>query len=115
MGNAQAVQNTSHIRIYKDLLRIQNPATRAEMIRTLLAGQEYLTSARVSGVYSHLLAYLARVDAGQRPAALPGEMTMTAVATDHATGRPALHNQSGQTHIVDFKPAPPAVQQVAPS
>ena len=69
MGNAQSVQNPSHIRIYKDLLKIQNPATRAEMIRTLLAGQEYLASARVSGVYSHLLSYISRVEAGQRPAA----------------------------------------------
>ena len=108
MGNAQAVQNSSHIRIYKDLLRIQNPATRAEMIRTLLAGQEYLASARVSGVYSHLLAYVARVEAGQRPAALPGEMSMTAVTP--ATTRAALH-QTGQTHIVNFQAPVPAVQQ----
>lgn len=108
MGNAQSVQNQSHIRIYKELLRIQNPATRVEMIRTLLAGQEYLASARVSGVYSHLLAYVARVEAGQRPAALPGEMAMSAVATSHAT-RPAIHNQVGQTQIMDFKP--PTVQQ----
>jgi hypothetical protein len=109
MGNAQAVQNSSHIRIYKDLLRIQNPATRAEMIRTLLAGQEYLASARVSGVYSHLLSYVARVEAGQRPAALPGEMSMAAVATAPSqTLRPAIHEQIGQTHIVDFKQAPAA-------
>jgi hypothetical protein len=32
MGNLQAIQNPSHIRIYKELLRIQNPATRTEMI-----------------------------------------------------------------------------------
>jgi len=79
------------------------------MIRTLLAGQEYLTSARVSGVYSHLLAYVARVEAGQRPAALPGEMAMTAVTP--TGGRPALHNQTGQTHIVNFQQPAPASQQ----
>lgn len=74
------------------------------MIRTLLAGQEYLASARVSGVYSHLLGYVARVEAGQRPAALPGEMAMAAVAAAPSqTSRPAIHNQAGQTHIVDFK------------
>jgi PP-loop superfamily ATP-utilizing enzyme len=88
MGNAPSVQNPSHIRIYKDLLRIQNPATRVEMIRTLLVGQEYLASARSSGVYSHLLAYIARVEAGQRPAALPGEMAMTSVSQP-----PALRQQ----------------------
>jgi curved DNA-binding protein CbpA len=103
MGNAQAVQNHSHIRIYKDLLKIQNPATRAQMIRTLLAGQEYVTSAKISGVYSHLLAYLARVDSGQQPASLPGEMAMTSVV------QPPQRQTSSQTHIVDFKP--PAVQQ----
>jgi curved DNA-binding protein CbpA len=79
MGNVQAVQSSSHIRIYKDLLKIQNPLTRTEMIRTLLAGQEYVTSARIAGIYSHLLAYISRVEAGQRPAPLPGEMAMNAV------------------------------------
>ena len=104
MGNAQAVQSTAHIRIYKDLIKIQNPVTRAEMIRTLLAGQEYLASARISGVYSHLLAYIARVDAGQRPAALPGEMAMTAVQQAP---------QRQQTQIVERTTAlqPPQLQQ----
>lgn len=118
MGNAQAVQNHSHIRIYKDLLKIQNPATRAEMIRTLLAGQEYLASARASGVYSHLLAYLARVDSGLRPATLPGEMAMTAVAQPAQQQRIAAPQQqhqhrynNSQTQIVDFAPPPPTVQQ----
>jgi curved DNA-binding protein CbpA len=105
MGNAQAVQNTAHIRIYKELLKIQNPATRTEMIRTLLAGQEYLASARLSGVYSHLLAYIARVEAGQRPAALPGEMAMTAVQQPQQR-----QHQQQQTQIVDHI-QPPQVQQ----
>jgi len=101
MGNAQAVQNNAHIRIYKELLKIQNPATRTEMIRTLLAGQEYLASARLSGVYSHLLAYIARVDAGQRPAALPGEMAMTAVQQPQQQQR---YQPQQQTQIVDHVP-----------
>jgi len=113
MGNAQAVQNTAHIRIYKDLIKIQNPATRAEMIRTLLAGQEYLTSARLSGVYSHLLAYIARVEAGQRPAGLPGEMAMTAVQQPQQQQQQQQRLQystgSQQTQIVDH--APPMLQQ----
>jgi curved DNA-binding protein CbpA len=108
MGNAQAVQNTAHIRIYKELLKIQNPATRTEMIRTLLAGQEYLASARVSGVYSHLLAYIARVEAGQRPAALPGEMTMTAVQQPQQR---LQQQQQQQTQIVDHVPLPQVQQR----
>jgi hypothetical protein len=43
------------------------------MIQTLLAGSEYVQSARRAGVYSHLLAYMARVNARERPAPLPGE------------------------------------------
>ena len=109
MGNAQAVQNTAHIRIYKDLIKIQNPVTRAEMIRTLLAGQEYLSSARISGVYSHLLAYIARVDAGQRPAALPGEMAMTAVQQPQQ--QRIQQQQQQQTQIVDHAPPLPHMQQ----
>jgi hypothetical protein len=111
MGNAQAVQNTAHIRIYKDLIKIQNPVTRAEMIRTLLAGQEYLNSARLSGVYSHLLAYIARVDAGQRPAALPGEMAMTSVQQPPQQQR---YSQQ-QTQIVNHVPPPAAMLQQRPS
>lgn len=78
MGNVQSY-NPSHVRIYRDLLRIQNTATRAEMIRTLLVAPEYVSSARSAGVYAHMLAYIAKVEAGQRPAAMPGEMTMSAV------------------------------------
>lgn len=78
MGNTQS-HNPSHVRIYRDLLRIQNPQTRAEMIRTLLVAPEYLASFRSAGIYPQMLAFIARVEAGQRPAALPGEMAMSAV------------------------------------
>ena len=86
MGNTASLHNQSHVRIYRDLLRIQNPATRAEMIRTLMVGPEYVNSARSAGVYAHLLAYVARVQAGERPAALPGEMTMKAVVQQPSMG-----------------------------
>lgn len=49
------------------------------MIRTLLVGQEYVATAKAAGVYAHLLAYVSRVQSGERPAALPGEMKMAAV------------------------------------
>lgn len=79
MGNTQSY-NSSHVRIYRDLLRIQNPQTRAEMIRTLLVAPEYVASFRSAGIYPQMLAFIARVEAGQRPAALPGEMAMSAVS-----------------------------------
>lgn len=102
MGNTQSY-NPSHVRIYRDLLRIQNPATRAEMIRTLLIAPEYVATARASGVYAHFLTYVARVEAGQRPAALPGEMTMKAVVSGGTSVAPR------QTQIVDFQA--PQIQQ----
>ena len=99
MGNVQS-QNPAHVRIYKNLLQIKNAQTRAEMIRTLLVAPEYVTSFRSAGIYGNVLAYIARVESGQQPAALPGEMTMTSVVT--------AATNSG-THIVDFRP--PQIQQ----
>jgi curved DNA-binding protein CbpA len=49
------------------------------MIRTLLAGPEYLQSARTSGLYPNFLAYIAAAKAGERPSPLPGEMVMAGV------------------------------------
>ena len=76
MGNTSSsleIFDPSHIVIYKKLLQIQDPPTRVKMIQTLLAGHEYVQAARLAGVYSHLLAYVARVNARERPAPLPGE------------------------------------------
>jgi curved DNA-binding protein CbpA len=78
MGNSQSLNqyDPSHIRIYQKLLHISNPQTRVQMIQTLLAGAEYVQSARVAGIYSHLLAYVARVSAREQPPLLPGEETL---------------------------------------
>ena len=76
MGNTHSsleIFNPSHVKIYKKLLQIQDPSTRVQMIQTLLAGHEYVQAARLSGVYSHLLAYVAKVNAREKPALLPGE------------------------------------------
>jgi curved DNA-binding protein CbpA len=51
------------------------------MIRTLLVAPEYVASFRSAGIYPQMLAFIARVEAGQRPAALPGEMAMSAVVS----------------------------------
>ena len=97
MGNVQA--NPSHVRIYKNLLGIQNPQTRAEMIRTLLVAPEYVASFRSAGIYAHMLAYIAKVEAGQRPAALPGEMTMSAVITPNVASSTQVTNHTAKTHL----------------
>lgn len=75
MGNAQSF-DASHVRIYQKLLHISSPQTRAQMIQTLLAGTEYVQSAKNAGIYSHLLNYMARVNARETPPLLPGEQTL---------------------------------------
>jgi curved DNA-binding protein CbpA len=89
MGQVQSLRDfpESHVKIYRDLLRIQTPQTRADMIRTLLAGQEYIQSARAAGVYANFLAYIAQVQAGQRPTPLPGEPAAAMIGVAQAGGR----------------------------
>lgn len=78
MGNIHTsleMFDPSHVSIYKKLLKISDPVLRVNMIQTLLAGNEYAQSARKAGIYSHLLSYIARVNARERPAPLPGEVS----------------------------------------
>ena len=93
MGNIHSsleMFDPSHVSIYKKLLQIGDPVVRVQMIQTLLAGNEYVQSARRAGVYSHLLAYMARVNARERPAPLPGET--------------AYQQQQPQQHIAQQPP-----------
>ena len=62
----------AHKRIYVNILKIQAPATRLKMLETLLAGQEYVTTAKQTGLYGPILGYMAAVRRGD-PAILPGE------------------------------------------
>lgn len=99
MGQVQSLHDfpASHVKIYKDLLRIQSPTTRAEMIRTLLAGPEYLQSARSAGIYPNFLAYIAATRAGERPAPLPGEMVMAGVVQRPAQNQNQIVGSSAKT------------------
>jgi len=61
MGNINGTAiPPSHVKIYNDLNAIQNPAIKVKMIQTLLAGQEYIQSAKQMGIYADLLAYVAK-------------------------------------------------------
>ena len=62
----------AHIRIYKNILQIQSPATRIQMLETLLAGQEYVATAKQTGLYGPILSYIVSVRRGD-PTVLPGE------------------------------------------
>lgn len=73
-GNISAEAfDPAHVRIYSNILHIQNPAIRAQMIQTCLAGPEYIAVAKRAGLYSYLLGYLSAVQSGHTPRSLPGE------------------------------------------
>jgi curved DNA-binding protein CbpA len=59
MGNIQSIEH-SHVKIFNELRNIQNPSVKVRMIQTVLAGPEYVASAKRAGVYSDLLAYVAQ-------------------------------------------------------
>ena len=74
MGNASSMGiDPVHIRIYSNLIQIENHPKRVQMINTCLAGMEFITSAKRAGIYSHLLNYVSAVNAGLQPPLLPGE------------------------------------------
>ena len=81
MGSSYSSEtfDPSHVRIYQKLLHISSPHVRVQMIQTLLAGTEYVQSFRKAGIYSHLLSYIARVNAGESPPLLPGEAELLAM------------------------------------
>ena len=64
----------AHTRIYRNILQIQSPATRLQMLETLLAAQEYVTTAKQTGLYGPILSYIVSIRRGD-PAVLPGEKT----------------------------------------
>lgn len=77
MGNNISIATgipDAHIRIYKNLLQIQAPATRLQMLETLLAGQEYVRSIKQAGIYGPILSYIASIRRGDT-SFLPGEQT----------------------------------------
>jgi len=59
MGNIQSI-DPSHVKIYNNIKLIQNPAVKVQMIQTVLAGPEYVKSAKMAGIYSDLLVYIAQ-------------------------------------------------------
>ena len=64
MGANQSV-DASHARIWNNLCGIQNPATKAQMLETLLASPEYRNALKQMGVHSFCLQWLAGYNRGQ--------------------------------------------------
>lgn len=72
MGQGSSTIYEPHTRMYNNLLSIQSPAIRVQMIQTMLSSPEHLAAIRAAGIYGHLLHYVQQVREG-KPALLPGE------------------------------------------
>jgi len=59
--------------MYSNMIQIQQPAKRIQVIQTCLASMEYINSAKRMGIYSYLLHYISTVQSGGNPPLLPGE------------------------------------------
>jgi len=73
MGQSASMVSQTHLRIYQNLLAIQSPDTRMQMIQTLLSSPEHMNFARNAGIYGHLLHYVQQVKTGMKAPLLPGE------------------------------------------
>ncbi len=107
MGAAASSIDPTHLGIYKKLLQIQSPATRVQMLQTLLSGPEYVTSAKRAGLYPHLLRYVSAVSQGQNPGSLPGEQAQQA----HTASIQAQQYQSIRTQVPPQQTYPQAHAQ----
>jgi hypothetical protein len=73
MGNQASIVDPVHMRIYSNMIQINDHHKRIQIIQTCLASMEYINSAKRAGVYSYLLHYISTVQTGATPALLPGE------------------------------------------
>jgi curved DNA-binding protein CbpA len=73
MGNQASMVDPVHMRIYSNMIQINDHHKRIQVIQTCLASMEYINSAKRAGVYSYLLHYISTVQTGATPALLPGE------------------------------------------
>jgi curved DNA-binding protein CbpA len=77
MGNQASVVDPVHARIYHNMIQIQDPQKRIQMIQTCMASMEYVNSAKRGGIYSYLLHYISSVQSGANPPLLPGEQNLS--------------------------------------
>ena len=77
MGNQTSAVDPVHARIYHNMIQIQDPKKRIQMIQTCLASMEYVNSAKRGGIYSYLLHYISTVQSGANPPLLPGEQNQS--------------------------------------
>jgi len=75
MGNNQSAVDPVHVRMYSNMIKIQDPMKRIQVIQTCMASIEYVNSAKRCGIYSYLLHYISTVQAGGQAPVLPGEQS----------------------------------------
>lgn len=83
----------THLRMYQNLLAIQSPDTRMQMIQTLLSSPEHMNVARNAGIYGHLLHYVQQVKTGMKAPPLPGEKGGEVKAQQPLLQKPLLQQQ----------------------
>jgi curved DNA-binding protein CbpA len=122
MGNQVSLEafDPKHVRIYSNIIQIQDSNTRVQMIQTCLNSIEYIQSAKRAGVYSYLLGYVTAIQNRQSPMALPGEKVVQASRISHAQvsqntgGMSVPRNMMSINQIVQYQePTPkPSWQQI---
>lgn len=133
MGNAASQLHPTYINIYKKIIQIQAPQTRLQMIETCLSGPEYVSAAKMAGIYGQLLAYASHVRNGLNPPVLPGEtsaqdksrngvpqhMMQPPQLTGHHGSQRSQHNPYMNQHSSQIstyeEPVEPAWQQIIAS
>ena len=105
MGNQASAIDPVHTRIYYNMIQIQDPLKRIQMIQTCMASMEYVNSAKRCGIYSYLLHYISTTQSGGNPPLLPGEQnasshsqSQTAPPVPRAFQSVAIHAGPGATH-----------------
>lgn len=114
MGNQQSV-DPRHVVMYKKLIQIQSVQTRVQTIQTVLSGPEYVTSAKITGVYPHLLNYVAAIQHGRMPPVLPGESATAAAISGAAIPqlqRASTYPQAQQQHHLTAYQSPEETMSV---
>ena len=94
MGNNQSIDPV-HVRIYSNIIKINDHSKRVQMINTCLASMEYVGSAKRAGIYSYLLNYIAIIQSGGSPPILPGEKS-------------EISKRSNQTDIITYTDKTPS-------
>jgi curved DNA-binding protein CbpA len=77
MGNQSSAIDPVHLRMYSNMIQIQDPIKRSQVIQTCLTSMEYVNAAKRNGVYSYLLQYLSIIQTGGNPPLLPGEQQVS--------------------------------------